>query len=209
MKKNWKNENAEHFEAHALEKLLPLYPWLVKDIETMIARSVAGLNVLEIGCGPGFMLEALLAAGVTSLTGVDLSHSMLHAAASSGRSKESLLVQADVTNLPLQKAKFDIIFSRGSLFFWPDLATAFTWVASCLKPGGTAMLGGGYGMTTPQELVDKIREGHDEHHGKGIPRVDLEHLSELARNIGGEVRIESAPRRGFWLVWTPRPSNKK
>ncbi|PKL48936.1 MAG: hypothetical protein CVV42_08045 [Candidatus Riflebacteria bacterium HGW-Riflebacteria-2] len=199
---DWKNEKAEHFEAHANDALLPLYRWFVRDIEQLSGKPVSGSSILDIGCGPGFMLKALLDAGASDVTGVDLSASMLQAAVRS-RVREALLVQADVARLPLMPAAFDIVFSRGSIFFWRDLEQSFLNIASCLKPEGTAVLGGGYGLSSPQELVDAARRDHSSNHSSGIPRIDIDHLLALAKRTGGVAEIKSAPRRGFWLVWQP------
>ncbi len=199
MKTDWKTETAQHFEAHALETLKPLYRWFVKDVEQAAERPIAGMSVLDVGCGPGFMIEALYDAGAAQVTGVDLSISMLEAAVKSGRSKGAWLVQADVTWLPLKPASFDIVFSRGSVFFWPDHAQAFKNIASCLKPQGTAIIGGGYGLSTPQELVDAVRHNHTSN--GAIPRIDLDQLQATATRTGGSAEIVSARGRGFWLIW--------
>lgn len=201
---DWKNENSQHFETHANELLHPLYRWFVNDIEQITGQSVKGRHILDIGCGPGFMIEALFAAGAARVTGVDLSRSMLAAAAGSGRAVRAGLVQADVSRLPLRQAEFDIVFSRGSIFFWNDLDQAFSHIASCLKPQGTAILGGGYGLSSPPELVDAARRDHTG--SKGIPRIDLDRLLAIATGTGGYAEVKSAPKRGFWLVWRPGAS---
>ncbi len=200
---DWKNEDAKHFEMHAFASLRPLYHWFVKDIEQAIGQTVTGRSVLEIGCGPGFMLEALVKAGATNVTGADLSFSMLNAAVSSGRSRGANLFQADVTSLPLMPGKFDVVFSRGSVFFWPDLKSALSGIARTLCPGGTAIIGGGYGLSTPQQLVDIARNERSSDHGKGIPRIDLEYLLALTQQAGGKAEIKAASGRGFWLFWQP------
>lgn len=201
---DWKNEDAQHFEAHAIETLQPLYQWFVKDIEQITGKSVRGSNILDIGCGPGFMLKALSDAGAAQVTGVDVSLAMLQAAAKSGRAEDSGLIQADVTWLPLRAAQFDFVFSRGSIFFWPDLKRSLHQIATCLKPMGSAILGGGYGLSSPQELVDAARRNHSGNSAGTIPRIDLDQLLACARAQGGSAEIKAAPRRGFWLVWQPK-----
>ncbi len=198
---DWKTEDAKHFETHALETLLPLYQWFVRDIELAVGKPVSGLNILDIGCGPGFMVKALLDAGAARVVGVDLSFAMLEAAVRSGRSDGAGLVQADVIRLPVMPSGFDVVFSRGSIFFWPDLDQAFNQIASCLKPQGTAVLGGGYGLSTPQELVDLARREHGSNNE--IPRLGLDQLCATATRTGGTAEIKSAARRGFWLIWRP------
>lgn len=201
---DWKNEDAQHFEAHAIEALQPLYQWFVKDIEQITGNSVRDRNILDIGCGPGFMLKALSDAGAAMITGVDLSLAMLQTAAKSGRADNAMLIQADVTRLPLKAAQFDFVFSRGSIFFWQELERSLRQIATCLKPMGTAILGGGYGLSSPQELVDAARRNHSGNSASTIPKIDLDQLLACARSQGGSAEIKAAPRRGFWLAWQPQ-----
>ncbi|MBU1108172.1 MAG: class I SAM-dependent methyltransferase, partial [Candidatus Riflebacteria bacterium] len=195
------------FEAHANESLQPLYQWFLADIELAAEKSLAGLAMLDIGCGPGFMLEKMVEAGASIVAGVDLSYSMLECAVRSGRSDQAILLQADVTRLPLRPASFDIIFSRGSIFFWQDLETAFKSIAAALKPGGIIILGGGYGLSTPQHLVDAVRSRSGSDQARSIPKIDHDLLLKLARKISGTAEIKAAPKRGFWLIWRPHCNN--
>jgi SAM-dependent methyltransferase len=206
MTPDWKNEDAQHFEMHASEALQPLYQWFLKDIEEAAGRNITGLDVLDIGCGPGFMLKTFIESGATRVAGVDLSYSMLESAARSGRGKGATLLQADVTSLPVRPQSFDIVFSRGSIFFWPELEMAFSAIAHAIKPGGVAILGGGYGLSTPQNLVDAARQQRGSDHGRNIPKIDHDHLLKIAQKIGGRAEIKAASGRGFWLVWRPSPT---
>lgn len=202
-KMDWKNDNGEHFEKHASEILLPIYPWLMRDLCDAINRPVTGSLLLEIGCGPGFMLQQFATAHPARLVGIDKSSGMLQKAAGSGRGTQAELIQADVSALPFAEASFDTVFSRGSVFFWPDLELALREIKRCLKPGGCAFIGGGYGLSTPQEIIDAIRTYYADRTRDGIPRLDPDRLLALALTIGGNGRILQARRRGFWLYWQP------
>lgn len=202
MKKlDWKNENGEHFENHANDVLLPVYPWLLHDFREILQVSLPQTRILEIGCGPGFMLEQFSRVSPSGLTGLDRCYQMLTRSLASGRSGEAALVQGDACNLPFASATFDAVFSRGSVFFWSDLPCAFASIKNCLKPGGQALIGGGYGLNTPQEIIDAVvltQAGRDK---SGIPRLDTSSLAEIACGIGGTARILQAKKRGFWLHW--------
>ena len=198
---DWKNDNGEHFEKHANEILLPIYPWLLRDFCNLIGPSVNCANILEIGCGPGFMLQQLSSISPAALLGVDKSFAMLQLAVKSGRAGENALVQADACELPFREKTFDAVFSRGSVFFWKDLDKAFQSIKACLKPGGKAMIGGGYGLSTPQNIVDNVLEKHANRPKSIIPKLDLDQLLHLANSIGGKAEILQAKKRGFWLTW--------
>lgn len=198
---DWKIDNGEHFEKHASEVLLPIYPWLLQDFRNATGKPLAGLLILEIGCGPGFMLKQFNSCSPGALIGVDQSFSMLQRAVKSGRSKDATLVQADACELPFTTETFDLVFSRGSIFFWKDIKKAFESIKCCVKPGGKALIGGGYGLSTPQELVDTILASYEGKPKSSIPKLDLDDLLALATSIGGKAEILQARKRGFWLFW--------
>jgi len=197
---DWKNESAGHFEKHAEESLQDVYPWLLRDFIDFTGLQIAGRKILEIGCGPGFMLQQFSSDSPSLLTGVDASFSMLQRVAETRRAPEAFLVQADACSLPFAEATFDAVFSRGSVFFWADLKAAFAGISRCLKPGGQALIGGGYGISTPQAIIEEIRKTKSGGKG-GVPRLDPEHLAEIASQAGGHAQIFQAPGRGFWVHW--------
>lgn len=200
---DWKNETGDHFQNHARQFLLPIYPWLLNDLKNAINCDLKGKCILEIGCGPGFMLPLFHDAQAEKVCAVDMSLAMLALSRESQRSQHALLVQSDACALPFADNSFDIVFSRGSIFFWHNLDAAFTSISRILKPGGTAFIGGGYGLSTPQNLIDEILSHYQETSKKQIPRLDLDSLLELARRTGGTVNLAQAKKRGFWLIWQP------
>ena len=68
---------------------------------------------------------------------------------------------ADVHALPFRDNSFDLVISRGSIFFWRDQSTALREIVRVLKPGGYAFIGGGYGRLLPKEEWEKIHPGLD------------------------------------------------
>lgn len=200
---DWKNETGEHFQNHARQFLLPIYPWLLNDLKNAVNSDLKGKSILEIGCGPGFMLPLFLEAHAEKVCAIDMSPAMLDLSRESQRSKGSMLVQGDACALPFAEGSFDIVFSRGSIFFWPDIDAAFASIRRILKPGGTAFIGGGYGLSTPQNIIDTILTHYREVEKKQVPRLDLDSLVELARRAGGTANLVQAKKRGFWLIWQP------
>jgi len=194
-----KNTSGEHFETAAKNSLLSLYKYFLIDLTNTINKPLKGLKVLEVGCGPGFMLEQFECAGAEEIVGVDISQDMLQRAAK--RSEKSLKVQADVADLPFEPNIFDIVFSPGSIFFWHDLDKAFKSIRQVTKNGGTIFIGGGYGLSTPEEIIKKIRENRGDSKQNDIPRLDPEMLCKKAQSYGDYAEILSAPKRGFWLNW--------
>ncbi|MDD5557488.1 MAG: methyltransferase domain-containing protein [bacterium] len=96
---------------------------------------VAGLDVIEIGCGPGHYGGRLIGEGAR-WTGVDLSSRMLsicRATTGSGR-----LVRADAVRLPLRAASCDIMLCIGLLSYLSraEIADLLEDARSIIRPGG-------------------------------------------------------------------------
>jgi ubiquinone/menaquinone biosynthesis C-methylase UbiE len=91
--------------------------------------------VAEICCGQGEAL-ALLGDRIEAGVGVDISVSMLEAAAARLPESRFALLQADATRLPLADAQFDHVVMLGGIHHVGDRRGLFREVARILRPGG-------------------------------------------------------------------------
>lgn len=100
-----------------------------------LAGDVAGLEILDAGCGSGPLTEALRAKDAV-VSGFDLSPAMVELA------RERLGENADVrvadlgAPLPYPDDKFDIVVASLSLHYVEDWASALAELRRVLKPGG-------------------------------------------------------------------------
>ncbi len=100
-----------------------------------LAGDVAGLEILDAGCGSGPLTEALRAKGAV-VSGFDLSPVMVDLA------RKRLGDEADVrvadlgAPLPYPDDKFDLVVASLSLHYVEDWASALTELRRVLKPGG-------------------------------------------------------------------------
>jgi SAM-dependent methyltransferase len=78
--------------------------------------------------------------------------------------------------MPLPSESVDLVFSRGSIFFWDDPAKGIREVYRVLRPGGEAMLGGGKGSKNP-----RWAEAEPDLDDPPEQDVDLSKLSDFAR----------------------------
>jgi SAM-dependent methyltransferase len=99
------------------------------------ASDLAGQLVLDAGCGGG-RYARLVGLNGARVVGVDLSDAVLKAAELCAGLPDVSIVQADLLNLPLAEATFDMAYSIGVLHHSPDPRKAFAQVARCVKPGG-------------------------------------------------------------------------
>lgn len=109
-----------------------------------VMAAVAGLaftDVLDVGCGTGATLEALLRAYPgTRAAGIDLSPRMVEVARA--RLEGSARVQvADAEHLPAGDASVDLVICVDSLHHYPDPAAALAEMHRVSRPGGSLVIG--------------------------------------------------------------------
>lgn len=73
-----------------------------------LKSSEANCNILELGCGPGYLLDYLKLKGFTNTTGVDISTEQIEIANSKGH---NAIVDDVFTYLKNSTVKFDVIFA--------------------------------------------------------------------------------------------------
>jgi SAM-dependent methyltransferase len=123
--------------------------------------SIAGCNVLDIGCGLGAIDELLVREhGASAVVGVDIDPELVKrmqsrmARAGLGDRIEGRRV--DGGPLPFEAARFDVVFSKDSLVQIPDKAAIFAEILRVLRPGGRFIasdwLRGGSGAYSPEMM---------------------------------------------------------
>jgi len=108
------------------------YHALIDDLEIDYAlRFAKGLDLLEVGCGTGLILEQL-ASQCRSAKGVDLSPGMLEKAKERGLD----VVLGSATELPFPAATFDVVCSFKVLAHVPDIEKAMAEMLRVTRPRG-------------------------------------------------------------------------
>lgn len=94
--------------------------------------------VLECGCGAGPDSEVLLSMGAkllsVDLAGVDVAHANI------GDNPRHCLVQASITELPLKKKSFDVVFCHRVLQHTPDPEATLRHILQFVKLGGAVFV---------------------------------------------------------------------
>ncbi|WP_284164881.1 methyltransferase domain-containing protein [Frigidibacter sp. SD6-1] len=105
---------------------------------------IAGLSVLDIGCGAGGIDLALVQRhGAGYVTGIDVEDSVLARArslvAAAGLEDRIGCVKVAPGPLPFPPGTFDVVFSKDSIVHIPDKHALMSEVFRVLKPGGWFM----------------------------------------------------------------------
>ena len=117
--------------------------WAISQLSVQDSRAL-----LDIGCGGGGALLRLSElASQAELHGIDYSPQSLCVAARTNRrlieQQRVFLREADVSDLPYDDGRFDLVVAFNSHYFWSDLAEDLREISRVLQPGGTVALAGG------------------------------------------------------------------
>ena len=95
-------------------------------------------------------------------------------------------VFADACALPFRDGYADIVLSRGSYPFWPDLEKGLSEILRVLRSGGAAFVGRGVAPTMPEAEVRRLAKA-----GRiGGPKYDPDKDAERFRNLMGKLGIQ-------------------
>lgn len=146
----------EGFLKKADQLFAPVYPVIVEEMLKGSKRQEG--RALDVGTGGGHLGLALLLASDFKVDLMDVSADMVEETRArlkrEGLENRAQVFRADVHQIPRPPAHYDLVISRGSLFFWQDWDQALGEILRVLKEGGSAVVGGGFGS---QELKDRIR----------------------------------------------------
>ncbi|WP_225335176.1 methyltransferase domain-containing protein [Halomicrobium urmianum] len=121
-------------------------------------------HVLDVGCGTGFATEGLLEE-TEHVHGLDQSaHQLDRAVRKFGRRGPVRFYRGDAERLPFQDDSFDVVWSSGSIEYWPNPVDALEECRRVVRPGGQVLIvGPDYPKQTIfQKLADAIMLFYDE-----------------------------------------------
>jgi ubiquinone/menaquinone biosynthesis C-methylase UbiE len=139
---------------------------------------------IEIGCGTGPLAVELAKRSELTMIGLDIDADMQplyeKTAREAGMSDRLRFVEGDAQDLPFPDNSADIVVSRGTLTFIPDIGKCLREVRRVLKPEGVAFLGGRY-LYTPHKY-----------------EISNEKLKQIVRDSGVE-DAQVILDRGQWV----------
>jgi SAM-dependent methyltransferase len=137
----WTRTNAEYTDAAAerqwAQEEITWGIWSLPERDLRILPELAGLDVLELGCGTAYFSAWLARRGARPI-GVDLTPAQLETAR---RCQEAFgfrfpLLEANAEDVPLADASFDLVLSEYGASIWCDPERWVPEAARLLRPGG-------------------------------------------------------------------------
>jgi SAM-dependent methyltransferase len=138
----WTRANADYTDARAeaawAKDEVDWGVWHVPESELHALPAVAGKDVVELGCGTGYLGAWLKKLGAARVVGVDPTPAQLETARRCNERFELGLefVEAFAEDVPLPDAAFDLAVSEYGASIWADPGRWIPEAARLLRPGG-------------------------------------------------------------------------
>ncbi len=195
--------NADGGESDPASRELPDWFDAVAEDVLEYCRPKQGLWV-DLGCGSGGLGFALAQVSESAILLIDPNADALakavERARASGLSARVVPIVSSAEHIPLAEKSVDLVTSRGSIFFWKDPPQGLREVYRILRPGGRALVGGGFGTSYPawahKEFFRRCRDSRP----KKENRTEEEKPAERAERPYETVRPWNEPRRPEWLA---------
>ena len=173
--------------------------------EEMRAEALAMLDieegdrVLDVGCGTGFATEGLLE-HTENVHGLDQSvHQLEKAWAKLGKHDPVSFYRGDAERLPFADDTFDVVWSSGSIEYWPNPVATLRDMRRVVKPGGQVLVVGPNNpkSTIMQKVANAIMLFYDREEADRMFReagyVDVEHR-EMGPSYDPDIAITTVAR---------------
>lgn len=201
-------EKALEFDEIANQVFFPIYSVIAGQILERTGKTKG--KCLDVGSGGGHL--GLSMAQLTELDVVLLDKNMGAVEIAQKRIKEWGLagrvtaISGDVQELPYADETFDLVISRGSVWFWEDQKKSLQEIYRVLKEGGMAYIGGGFANKELRNVVDMKMKARDSEWPQSRQRfVEGNTVAKFTR-ILNELKISnyevSEDEKGLWVVVT-------
>jgi SAM-dependent methyltransferase len=191
----------------------PVYAPLAEEIVERLALADREGVGIDLGSGPGTLIVELAKRTKLHWVNADINPHFfpyfLIKAQAAGLGGRVSAIQADACALPFRDSYADVIVSRGSLQFWPDLHQGLAEILRVLKPDGVAYIGRGLPERLPPEIAAKVREGQsdnpkgasDKKDRGGAPKYNPDETEQQLREIMKSLGVEG------YRIYRPRRNN--
>lgn len=199
-------QKARSFDKIASTVFTPIYPVIAGQILERTGKR--GGFALDLGSGPAHLAMAVAKQSDLRIFALDSSPMMLMVALEHIKTadlvRKVVPVLGDVHAIPFEDGTIDLVFSRGSWFFWEELYLGFQEIYRVLAPGGIAYIGGGFGNLKLKTKIFSIMKNKDPDFEKGAQQRMEKNAPDRIRNELEKAGIRSydliQDESGFWAV---------
>lgn len=155
-------DDPESFDRYQRHRAWSLSPNAVMEGPALFEElgPVAGLRVLDLGCGDAQVGRELLNSGASRYLGIDGSRRMVEAAQQMLEGTAGEVVRCDIEDVAEPEGSFDSVISRMALHYVADLGAVLRGCYRCLAPGGRIVL----------TVVHPVITSHDARDSQAEPR---------------------------------------
>jgi SAM-dependent methyltransferase len=167
-----------------------------------------GERVLEVGCGYGWITQALLHAARIRWVGLDRSESMIRQWRASFAEQRPGAFIGDGRRLPFPSASFDKVLSTGVLMHVTDEFAALREMARVLRPGGLLVCSMNNALSPfalPVRFLNSFKNGFVQNFR--LLRTYRRYLRELGLHLNqtrGDALFITVPLQIGRISWPPR-----
>jgi hypothetical protein len=200
-------------DAEAIKELYflwsPVYPFLAGHFTEIYGRKDG--MVIEMGpfCGTVFAMvkEGIGDSFLIATFPPGLAEFFREEAKKHGRGKVNIIESTPfLADVP--KNGFDLAVFRGALFFPVLFEVDFAAIDRILRPGGIAVIGGGFGKFTPKAVVEKIaKQSRSLNLRLGKKEVDRGILEKNLKKIALGAKAKVSSEGGLWVILKKEPSS--
>ena len=112
-------------------------------------------RILDIGCGGGVNIEKFLKLTKNNVDGLDYSEVSVKESIKRNQkaiiSNKTEIIQADVSKMPIENEKYDIVSAFETIYFWPNIEETFKEVLRIIKENGQFMIAQGTDGNHPDD----------------------------------------------------------
>jgi probable selenium-dependent hydroxylase accessory protein YqeC len=189
----------------------PIYPLLSRFVLDLFGSNEG--DVLELGPFAGGIAKGLLSLSsefrvVVADTSTALFDPLQEEIRETPLAQRIMITSSPLSPLAFLDQSFDLVVCRGAFFFLTP--AILQEIYRVLRPGGCAIVGGGYGPATPQDLIAEIAE-----ESKGLNLllgkqwVTEGDLSQMIQGASLQEEAEILTEGGLWVILKRGGSGQK